>query len=44
MSDIIDSYEHRCDACMHRIGWFCKAYQVNIDLIEEDNCKRRKKK
>ena len=42
MNDIIESYEHKCDDCIHRFGWYCKAYKVNLDLIETDNCKRRK--
>ena len=29
---------------IHRFGWYCKAYQVNIDIIEPDKCKRRKVK
>ena len=34
--------KHRCDDCIHRFGWYCKAYQVDIDIIEPDNCKRKK--
>lgn len=39
-----EKYEHKCDDCIHKFGWYCKAYQVNIDLIEPDKCKRRKTK
>ncbi len=30
----------KCDDCIHRFGWYCKAYQDNIDLII-DICKKR---
>jgi hypothetical protein len=34
----------KCSNCMHRINHYCRAYQVKIQLIDVNNCKRRKEK
>lgn len=32
----------KCFKCLHRINWFCRAYQYDIPLLNIPNCKRYK--
>ena len=42
MPDIIEAYENKCDACMHRVNAYCKGYKFPIRQLETLNCRRRK--
>ncbi len=42
MNDIIESYENKCDVCIHRVNAYCKAYKFPIKQLEISKCKRRK--
>lgn len=44
MSDTIDSYGDPCEECMHRLRKYCKAWQSNLEILDVNNCKRRKKR
>lgn len=32
----------KCQDCMHRKNGYCRAYQVAIELIDVNKCKRKK--
>ncbi len=41
--DILEIYEDKCDDCMHKLKDYCRGYQVLIELINTNNCKRKKR-
>ena len=33
----------RCFECLHRLNFYCRAYQFEIDILETPKCNRHKK-
>jgi len=40
--NLTNNIPEKCQDCTHRKNAYCRAYQADIELINSENCKRKK--